>query len=200
MTQRIRIDARSADALSRKLRILQILSEIGMWLWPVLTVGMWLFLEYIPVSELQRMAGGINPGFGASVIHAPTTAFHITWTVKCLGMCASLFPAAVQFLFMRQWVRLFGLYRSGRIFETENVKCFARMGRHLLALAVYDIVFSMPLHSLALTASNPPGKRMLTFGLSSDHVPVLATGIAVIVIAWVMDEGRKLRQEVDLVV
>ena len=112
----------------------------------------------------------------------------------------SLFPATVQFLFMRQWVRLFGLYGRGRIFETENVKCFFRMGRHLLALAIWDIVFSMPMHSLVLTAENPPGKHTITLGLSSDHVPVLATGIALIVIAWAMDEGRKLRQEADLVV
>lgn len=200
MSQPIQPSPRPTAALARKLRHLQVLSEIGMWVWPLLTMGMWLVLEYIPASELQRMAGGINAGVAASVLHEPTSAFRVTWTVKLLGMGVSLFPAAVQFLFMRQWARLFGLYREGRIFETENVQCFARMGRHLLALAVYDIVFSMPLHSLALTASNPPGKHMLSFGLSSDHVPVLATGIAVVVIAWVMDEGRKLRQEADLVV
>lgn len=188
------------ETLIRKLGLLQALAAIGMWLWPLLTLGMWLFLEYVPVSEIQRMAGGINPGLGASVIHTPTAWFTITWKVKALGMCVSLFPAAIQFLFMRQWVALFGLYRQGRIFETENVKCFARMGRTLLALSIYDIVFSMPLNSLALTASNPPGKHMISFGLTTSHVPVLATGVALVVIAWVMDEGRKLRQEADLVV
>jgi len=187
-------------SLVRKLRLLQSLARAGMWLWPAFTLGMWAFLEYIPVSELQRMAGELNSGIGASVVHMSAAEFHITWKVKLLGMAASLFPAAVQFLFMRQWTELFGLYRRGRVFETENVKYFARMGRHLLTLAIFDIVFSKPLYSLALTADNPPGKHTLSVGLSSDDLPVLAAGIALVVIAWAMDEGRKLRQEADLVV
>jgi hypothetical protein len=187
-------------ASERKLHALQILARIGMWLWPALTLGTWLFLEHLPVQELQRLAGMIRPSLGASVAHDPTFAFHITWKVKLAGAGAALFPAAVQFLFMRQWVSLFGFYREGRIFATETVRCFSLMGRHLLALSLFDIALSMPLHSLVLTLDNPPGKRMLTLGFSSDDVPVLATGIALVVIAWAMEEGRKLRQEADLII
>lgn len=181
-------------------RSLQIVARIGMWLWPALTVGMWLFLEYIPKPNLQTLAGGLNLGVGASMLHDPTMEFAITWKVKLVGMAVSLVPAALQFLFMRQWVVLFGLYRERRIFATENVRCFARMGRLLLALSSFDILLSMPIHSLVLTLDNPPGKHMLSFGLSSDHVPTLAAAIALVVIAWVMDEGCKLRSEADLVV
>lgn len=188
------------SALVRKFQALRLLSQVGMWLWPALTVGMWLFLEFIPTPELLRMAGEMRLGPGVSLVQDPSTVFHITWKVKLLGAAVALVPASFQFLFMRQWARLFDLYRRGRIFETENVKCFLRMGRHLLVLAVWDIAFSMPMHSLVLTADNPPGKHTLAFGLSSDHVPVLATGIALVVIAWAMDEGRKLRQDADLVV
>lgn len=186
--------------LARVSRSLQIVARMGMWLWPALTVGMWLLLDYIPKPELQSLAGGLNLGLGASILHDPTMVFTITWKVKLVGMAVSLIPAAIEFLFMRQWVVLFGLYREGRIFETENVRCFARMGRFLLALSSFDILLSMPIHSLVLTLDNPPGKHMLSFGLSSDHVPTLATAIALVVIAWVMDEGCKLRSEADLVV
>ena len=195
--------------LKLKLRLLQIASQVGMWLWPAFTVGMWLFLERFPASQLQE-AGLTGPGWhlpeplgflcqGASAMAVPPPLL-ITWKVKFLAMAASLFPAVVQFLFMRQWVELFGLYQHGIVFETRSVKCFARMGKHLLALAIYGIVFSKPLYSLALTADNPPGKHILSIGFSSNDLPVLAVGIALVVIAWAMDEGRKLRQEADLVV
>jgi hypothetical protein len=187
-------------ATINRLKALQILSKIGMWTWPILSIGTWLLLEYIPASELQRMAGVGDSLPRASILHLPTATFHITWKVKFAGVAISILPAVIQFLFMRQWVELFGLYGKGQVFAVESVRCFSRMGRHLLVLAIYDIVFSMPLSSLVLTLDNPPGKRLLSFGFSSDDIPVLATGIALVVIAWAMDEGRKLQQEADLVV
>ncbi|HNY30176.1 MAG TPA: DUF2975 domain-containing protein [Fibrobacteria bacterium] len=186
--------------LARVSRILQNVSRIGMWLWPALTIGGWLILEHLPKAQLQTLAGGPDLGIGSSMICDPAMEFTITWKVKFVGMVVSLVPATLQFLFMRQWVALFGLYREGRIFATENVRCFARMGRLLLGLSIFDILLSTPIHSLVLTLDNPPGKHLLSFGLSSDHVPTFAAGIAMVVIAWVMEEGCKLRSEADLVV
>jgi len=186
--------------LTRVSRSLEIASRVGMWLWPLFSVGVWLVLDRFPASSLQALAGGLNPGIGSSPSNDPVVAFHITWKVKIAGMAVSVVPAALQFLFMRQWVVLFGLYRRGRIFETENVRCFARMGKSLLALSAFEILLSTPIHGLVLTLDNPSGKHMLGLGLSSDHLSSLATAIALVVIAWVMDEGCKLRSEADLVV
>lgn len=186
--------------ISRLLRALHVLARVGVWLWPAITVGWWFFLEFIPLSELQRMSGGINSWMGASLIVNHTTLPQFTWKVKLIGATLALFPAAIQFLFMRQWVKLFGLYRNGKIFALENVHCFAMLGRFLLALSIYDIVLSMPIHSLVLTLDNPPGQHALSIGFSSDHIPTLATSLALIVIAWVMEEGCHLHREADLVV
>ena len=190
----------SLSRLSRVAGRLRALSIAAMWIWPAITIGVWLVLEYIPLSELKHQAGGFNPGIGATLIHAPATTFNITWKVKIIGALVSIVPAALQFLFMRQWVALFSLYREGRVFEPENVRCFARMGRLLIALASWDILLSMPLNSLILTLDNPPGKHMLSIGLTSDQIPTLATGIVLTVIAWVMDEGCKLRRDAELVI
>lgn len=193
------IQQRIQPRMQRLLRTLHALAQVGTWVWPLCTVGMWFVLEYIPLSQLQRMAGWENPGAGAALVihHAP---FQITWTVKLVGAFVSLLPAALEGLFLLNWTRLLGLYRQGRIFESENVECFERMGRWMLLLSAFDIFLSRPLYSVALTLSNPPGYRTLTIGLSSEDVPTLAFGAGLLVIGWVMREGCRLRREADLVV
>lgn len=190
----------SIQRLTRVAGRLQLLSRVGMWIWPSITIVLWLLAEYIPLSELQRAAGCVNPGEGASRIVDQATTFNITWKVKIVGALVSILPASLQFLFMRQWVALFGLYRSGRVFESENVACFSRMGRLLIALAGWDMLLSRPLNSLILSMDNPPGRHMLSLGVTSDHVSTLAAGVALTVIAWVMDEACRLRRDAELVI
>ena len=53
---------------------------------------------------------------------------------------------------------------------------------------------------MALTMHNPPGHHIVRVGLSSDNIIVLLIGIVVVLIAWVMEEGRKLQEEQRLTV
>lgn len=157
-----------------------------MVLWPLLTIGFWVALGHLPRHMLVELAG--------------TEEFVLSTRVQLFGALAALVPAALQALFLREWYRLFALYRQGRVFEAENVAHFRRAGQWLLALTALDLLLSRPIHSLILTLDNPPGRHMLSLGLSSGHLESLVAALVLVAVARAMDEGRHLRDEAELVV
>jgi hypothetical protein len=94
---------------------------------------------------------------------------------------------------------LFRLYESGRIFEEENVRCYRTIGR-IFILHVIARVAAVPMLAIALSLHNPPGQKQLAFSLGSGEVFGLLAGCVILVIAAVMDEGRKLDLEQRLTV
>jgi hypothetical protein len=76
-------------------------------------------------------------------------------------------------------------------FSTEAVRRLAGFGWALVLLVPVQLV-TQPLVSVAVTLFNPPGQRevMIDFELYDPVVPLI--GGAVIVIAWVMGEARRL--------
>lgn len=129
----------------------------------------------------------------------------VTWegelpvSARMLGFVVSLPEAAVILYGLVILRRLFGLYARGSIFQAENVACFRRLGWAMLVMVALEIV-STPFMSVALTWHLGPGHRQGVLQLGSDHALTLFTGMVVLTIAWVMDEGRKLREEQDLFV
>jgi len=90
--------------------------------------------------------------------------------------------------------RLFSLYENGIIFSKDNVGCFLGMGWALIVLVVAETV-STSILSVVLTFANPPGQRMLTVGFSSGDFTTLCSGLAVLLVSWAMDEGRRIKEE-----
>ena len=54
--------------------------------------------------------------------------------------------------------------------------------------------------SVALTLHNPPGQRIFTLDIGSPDLTALLLGNILAVIAWVMEEGRKLQEDQDFTV
>ncbi len=91
-------------------------------------------------------------------------------------------------------VRLFRLYESGRIFEMENVACFRTLGRVFIGQAAANLMLP-PLLSVILTLHNPAGQKQLALSFGSGVFFLFLAGAIVLVIASVMEEGRKLEEE-----
>ncbi|WP_157731147.1 hypothetical protein [Variovorax sp. HW608] len=65
------------------------------------------------------------------------------------------------------------------------------------ALISFEVasILVQPLLAMVLTASNPVGERFIAIGVSSGSVMALVTGGVLRVLAWVMDEARKLEED-----
>jgi hypothetical protein len=112
--------------------------------------------------------------------------------------------------------KLFQFYEHGKIFAPETIRCIKVLGLlcvlNWLLMSVYNTLFRLipPPPSPAL----PPGTivRSVTVVESSLHmgffsfsyrgvnVGLLLAGIIIVVIAWIMDEGRKIQEEQELTV
>lgn len=166
---------------SRRLRVL---CTILMAATPVAIAFSWRFINQMPVSQLNLpvVPNPEHPG-----------------VVYFLGFLVSMIPGGVAMYALYQLRALFGLYAEGIIFTLANVRRYRRMGWAAIAYAAASFL-SQPLHGLVLSWYNPPGQRLLVLSLNSNVVATIFVGAAVLTIAWVMEEGRRIDEEQALIV
>lgn len=117
------------------------------------------------------------------------------------GLCflAALVPGTALMLTLLRLRELFALYKEGHIFTLANVACFRAVTRAILRWAVASILYT-PLSGLAITAGNPPGRHMLVLGVGGTELALFFIAALGVVIARVMDEARRLDEELSLTV
>ena len=86
--------------------------------------------------------------------------------------------------------RLFGLYSQGALFGEANVRYIKRLGYWMIAAWV----ISMPLQLLQLLQATVA--RNFKFTLDGYFLG----GVLILLLAWIMEEGRKLQDEQSLTV
>lgn len=153
---------------------------------PVINGAVWLAMNILPKGFPDTML----PGY---------VSLPLPLSGRLLAFAASMIPTGVAMAGIYYLMRLFQLYEQGDIFKLSNVRCFGKLSRVLLLWFAAGIVHQ-PLLSIALTLHNPPGHRMLTIGFGSPDLTALLLGLILAVIAWVMEEGRKLQEEQELTV
>ncbi|MDR3541664.1 MAG: DUF2975 domain-containing protein [Desulfosporosinus sp.] len=168
---------------SRRLRFL-LLSLL--FLMPVVDGLVWLNINRFP----EMIYKNILPYFVVPPLPVPA---------RCLGFVVAMIPIGVAMCGAYHLMRLFALYEQGCIFMLDNVRCFKKLSYVLIWWFVAGIAYNSLL-SVALTLHNPPGQRMITLELSSSDLTALLLGGILAVIAWVMEEGRKLQEDQDFTV
>jgi hypothetical protein len=168
---------------SRRLRCLLMAVLIAI---PVISLLVWGFINQMP----ELMQKSILPPYARPPLPV---------LPRFLGFLVWLLPGGVAMYATANLVKLFRLYEIGQIFRPANVRCFRNLSRALIAWCLVNIA-SGELLSLALTAHHPPGQRMISVGFGSPDITALLVGLILSVIAWVMEEGRKMQEEQDLTV
>jgi hypothetical protein len=151
-----------------------------------LVAGYWLFFNQLPADMTQEAARL------AEVMVLPG------W-VRGLCFLAAMVPTVALAVTLLRLRALCALYAQGRIFTLANVVCFRSLSRALLAWAGASILYT-PLHGLAVTAANPPGRHMLALGVGGTELALFFVAALAVVIARVMDEARRLDEEQALTV
>jgi len=171
------------DNLPRIKRLSALLGRIStllFWAAPFLCALFWAFFNDLPL--IMRAA------------HLPPGSVDIPAANRALCFVVSLLPTGVAMYGFRTLRTLFGLYAAGEIFSPRNVCCYRGLGKTLLYWAGASFL-NTPLTSLAMSAWMPPGQRHITVSIGSDELAALFMGAAVLVISWVMDEGRGIEEE-----
>ncbi|MFH0781707.1 MAG: DUF2975 domain-containing protein [Pseudomonadota bacterium] len=169
--------------ISRRLRLL---FQLGIYVLPFVPVVCWLWYNDMP----QVMHENIFPG---------KTIPWLPLNSRLIALAGNL-PATVILVFaLISLKRLFFLYELGIYFQAENVGLFRSLGK-LAFWSVLADVFNKSVLEIARTINNPPGERVLSVGFSSDHLKLLIIAVIIMLIGMVIDEGRKIQDEIQLTV
>jgi hypothetical protein len=155
---------------------------------PLYYVGYWTFINdwHHPLITVNTPA-------------APLMANPLPVTLQVAGFCASLLPLSALMVVILNIRKLFSYYMSGVIFSFDHVHLFRKTAKALVLWTVLSIVYESA-KSVIFSAGNPPGSRVITVGFSSAEMTTLLVAVIVFIIAWVMDEGRALSDEIKLTV
>jgi len=109
--------------------------------------------------------------------------------------------------------KLFHFYECGLIFATETIRCIKTLG--LLCVMNWLLASASRLSShpapLPPQFPVPPGVEVLlvktsfsisffSFSIAGINFGPLLAGVVIVIIAWIMDEGRKIQEEQELTV
>jgi hypothetical protein len=177
-------DGGGLDRIKKASRRLRWFCTLLMILLPLGTAHFWMFPQSMP-SLGHRLPVPITPD-------VPSSSLFLGFLVSMVSVCVGVWA-------LSRLRKLFALYEKGMIFHHENIKCLRGLGRAIIAWVIAAFV-SYPLLSVILTYHRPQGQRLLSVGLSSSDIASLLAGCAVLVIAWVMEQGRHLQEEQALIV
>ncbi len=172
--------------ISRASRRLRLVFSLVLILIPSINILVWVFINGMP-DEMQKE---VLPHY----VRLPLPV-----QAQLMGFIITMLPSGIAMYGVHTLVRLFRLYETGQIFREANVRCFRDISRTLIIWCVARFL-SDPLMSVALTLHHEPGRRLLVIGLRSMDITALLIGFILAVIAWVMEEGRKLQEEQDFTV
>ena len=124
----------------------------------------------------------------------PDSSITLDARAVALGSLVLAASSALGIATLWQLWSLFGLYASGHVFERASVTRLRRFAWATLAFALAQPLLAGAM-VLALTLSNPPGRRMLTLGIGGhDYMSVLVAAV-LIAIATVMSDAVRLAEE-----
>lgn len=136
----------------------------------------------------------------APMIPLPVHVDHdLPGQTRFYAFLVDLIPLGAIIYGLQKLRSLFLLYGNGLIFTEQNVDCFRSLGRALVIWMACHVA-STTLLSVILTINNSPGKRAIALMLDSGDFTAVFVGVVVLIISWVMDEGRKIQDDQALIV
>ncbi len=165
------------------------------------------FLTFIPlssaiflgISATQEHSPLLSQLLGVSNIPIPPSVQvmnKMEISLGHFGFYLFLPLLVVQSYWLWQLKRLFEMYAQGKIFIAQNTIYIRRAAIAFLGITILSMGINMLL-SVFLTINNLIEYRLLLITIGILQICNILMGIVLFVIAWIMDEGRRLQEEND---
>ncbi len=162
---------------------------------PLLQIISWALFD--PHTSQQLTYLSLRPVH--DIMYGLDIANPVTSSIKFFGFCASLLLTIPSLIIFYLLSRLFGSFKQNIVFERENAHTIRWIGYMFLG---YSIL--MPLHqavmTFILTMNNPVGEKLIGVSFGTPNIEIIITALIVIVIAWVMEEAHKLKEQEALTI
>ncbi|WP_423063981.1 DUF2975 domain-containing protein [Candidiatus Paracoxiella cheracis] len=156
------------------------------WVAPIVVLVSWLTNTPFFTSLNLRLLPGVVPDLN-----------QLPPQVKCYGFLTSLIPTAASMIILYSLACMFKHFERGNIFGINSARCLKIVG---ITILIWEIIhpFYDILMSYVLTHFTDHTRLAIQFDIS--NLRGLIIGIVLFVIAWVMEEAAKLKEEQDLTV
>ena len=124
---------------------------------------------------------------------------HFDLNTKIAGFFITLIPTLIQLTVVYSLIRLFQLYERHEFFSIKNVFHIRQAGYALLLLQFLTPICNFLL-GFVLTSVNPPGYRFARLNINDTNIGLIFTALIIILISWIMSEGRKLQDDQQLTI
>lgn len=122
------------------------------------------------------------------------TMFDMGWGSRLALLAITLIPNLLVMVICAYLMQLFKSFHLGEVFSEQNVHLLKRIAQILLLSVLVKPLYDL-LMSYTLTWDNPGGQVMLVAGVSMNEFFMLFLSALVFLIAWVMSEAYKLKEE-----
>lgn len=140
-----------------------------------------------------------NIAISLSNLNHPPVTTSTPYFTRIICFMLSLIPSSITMFGFYHLIRLFKLYELGQIFTIDNIRHIKICAYSVLSWFIADFIIHT-LTVLALTINNPVGQITLSINFSFTHFSTLVISIIAIIIAQVMDEARKIKDENDFII
>ncbi len=155
---------------------------------PIYYILYWLFINSLSESLINM---NIEP--------IPECSNTLSVNLQIIGFISSLLPLSALIYGIIHIKKLFLFYKEGIIFSLEQVKLFKKISKALALWILFSIVYES-IKSIIFSWNNPVGEGIVTISLNANQIGILIISIVILVIAWIMDEGRVLSEENKLTI
>ncbi len=157
-------------------------------LYPLFIITVWLGAISLPVGY-----------FAISRMPIDMELHSIPLDLRIYACLVDMIPTVIVMLSFFYLAKLFQLYAKNIIFSHANVAYIRKLGIALLSQTITSILIQ-PILTIILTWDKPTGEHVAAMGFSGADMSYLVFAGIVIIISWVMEEGRKLEEERALTV
>ncbi|ABI66428.1 conserved hypothetical protein [Maricaulis maris MCS10] len=181
--------------LTRSDRHIRGLSQFMMWavtllagLLPIIVWGMWLFPDISGIAAQPAPGGGFGGG---------DLGWYV-WPVRLGAAGLSTIGIAITVYGLLNLRTLFRQAMQGRYFSADAVIGFRQFALASLVGALWQPL-EHTLTGVYLTVSNPHVPNALEISLGSGNLEAIGAALLFFVIAFILAEGRKRHEELELI-
>jgi hypothetical protein len=150
------------------------------------------------IAAIGLLVFSTSPDTSMLIGTATYTADTLTLFGRAVGVTTVVLGVGLVLRLCFHMIRLFDLYASGRIFTDENVRHMRQIGVTVFLFSAYWLV-DLALQFVPPSALASSATREVMINL---NIPfgIVILGTVIVFFSWIMDVGRELREEQDLVV
>lgn len=114
--------------------------------------------------------------------------------IKLAGFFITMIPVCFSMLSLYFLTRILREYEQLQLFSYSSIQNIRKLGLTIMWAQMVHPIYLLFL-SFALTI-NTQGKHLISTGFGTKQLELLGIGAMILLLSWIMDEGRELNEEI----